>query len=66
MTDINNQNLIPDHNSRQTSSQSDAVAGYPPSVQLPVQAVGTLVDPLGVSKQSKGKRRGKKAAIGRM
>ena len=63
MTDINNQNLIPDRNSRQTSSQSDAVSDYPLSVQLPVQAVGTLVDPLGVSKQSKGKRRGKKAAL---
>jgi len=63
MTDINNQNLIPDHNSRQGSSQSVAVSDYPLSVQLPVQAVGTLVDPLGVSKQSKGKRRGKKAAL---
>ena len=62
MTDINNQNLTSDHNSRQASSQSVAAPDYLPSVQLPVQAVGTLVDPLGVSKQSKGKRRGKKAA----
>jgi hypothetical protein len=62
MTDINNQNLTSDHNGRQASSQSVAVPDYPSSVQLPVQAVGTLVDPLGVSKQSKGKRRGKKVA----
>ena len=62
MTDINNQNLISDHNSCQVPSQSGAVRDYAPSVQIPIQAVGILVDPLGVSKQSKGKRRGKKVA----
>lgn len=62
MTDINNQNPTSDQDSRQAPSQNGAVQDYAPSVQLPVQAVGTLVDPLGLGKQSKGKRRGKKAA----
>jgi hypothetical protein len=62
MTDINNQNPTSDQNSRQAPSQSGAGQDYAPSVQLPVQAAGTLVDPFGVGKQSKGKRRGKKAA----
>lgn len=62
MTDINNQKPTSDQDSRQAPSQSGAGQDYTPSVQLPVQAVGTLVDPLGLGKQSKGKRRGKKAA----
>jgi hypothetical protein len=62
MRDINNQNLISDHNSRQVPSQSGAVRDYAPSVHIPIQAAGILVDPLGVGKQSKGKRRGKKVA----
>lgn len=62
MTDSNNQNPISDQGSRQVPSHSGAVQDYAPSAQLPVQAVGTLVDPLGVGKPSKGKRRGKKAA----
>ena len=62
MTDSNNQNPISDQDSRQAPSHSGAVQDYVPSAQLPVQAVGTLVDPLGVGKPSKGKRRGKKAA----
>ena len=62
MRDINNQNLISDHNSRQVPSQSGAARDYAPSVQIPIQAAGILVDPLGVGKQSKGKRRGKKVA----
>ena len=62
MTDINNQNPTSDQDSRQATSQNGAGQDYAPSVQLPVQAVGTLVDPLGLGKPSKGKRRGKKTA----
>jgi hypothetical protein len=62
MTDINNQKPTSDQDSRQAPSQNGAGQDYTPSVQLPVQAAGTLVDPFGVGKQSKGKRRGKKAA----
>jgi hypothetical protein len=62
MTDINNQNPTSDQDSRSVPSHSGAVQDYVPSAQLPVQSLGTLVDPLGVGKQSKGKRRGKKAA----
>ena len=62
MTDINNQKPTSDQDSRQALSQNGAGQDYTPSVQVPVQAVGTLVDPLGVGKQSKGKRRGKKTA----
>jgi hypothetical protein len=63
MTDINTQNSTSDTANRQASSRKDEVQNYGPSVQLPLQAAGTLVDPLTVSKQAKGKRRGKKAAV---
>ncbi len=62
MTDINNQNPIADQDVRSASAPNGAVQNYEPSVQLPVQAAGTLVDPLGLAKPSKGKRRGKKVA----
>jgi hypothetical protein len=62
MTDSKNQNPISDQDSRMASAHSGVVQDYAPTVQLPIQAVGTLVDPLGVGKPAKGKRRGKKAA----
>lgn len=62
MTDINNQNPVSNKDVRQDPSYSGAAQNYGPSVLLPVQAAGTLVDPLGVGKPPRGKRRGKKAA----
>lgn len=62
MTDINNQNPVSNKDVRQDPSYSGAAQNYGPSVLLPVQAAGTLVDPSAVGKPPKGKRRGKKAA----
>lgn len=63
MTDINTQNSTSDTANRQASSHKDDAQNYGPSVQLPMQAAGTFVDPLTVGKQAKGKRRSKKAAF---
>jgi hypothetical protein len=62
MTDINNQNPVSNKDVRQDPSYSGAAQNYGPSVLLPLQAAGTLVDPSAVGKPPKGKRRGKKAA----
>lgn len=61
MTDIQKQNPASDQDGRQVPSHSGATQSYGPSVMLPVQAAATLADPLSFGKQSKGKRRGKKA-----
>lgn len=62
MTDIIIQKTTSDTDSRQATTDSGAAQNFGPSVQLPVQAAGTFIDPLAVGKLPKGKRRGKKAA----